>query len=175
MQQIICNKYEINVNYYLTNAIYRVPYGGEGKPTPEPKRNLENKEQQMKLTSQIKTNAFTANTDGKGLWTKTVDTTTIQKVNVVCYVTDGSFQNEADVESIGLEVEVTGWKQGQGLIYGDDLWLSEFKAEMERQGYDMSGVDYTEQGLQGDVNHLSCMVSLETHNPNSAASLMGVV
>ena len=81
------------MNYYLTNAIYRVPYGGEGKPTPDPKRNLENKEQQMKLTSQIKTNAFTANTDGKGLWTTTVRTTTIQSVKSVVYTTSrGSFE-----------------------------------------------------------------------------------
>lgn len=130
----------------------------------------------MKLTSQIKTNAFTANTDGKGLWTTTVRTTTIQSVKSVVYTTSrGSFEDATDITSIGLEVEVTGWKQGEGLIYGDDLWLAEFKNEMERQGYDMSGVDYTEQGMQGEVTHLSCMVSLETYDPNSAASLMGVV
>jgi hypothetical protein len=36
------------------------------------------------------------------------------------------------------------------LIYTDDNWLKEFKAELKRIGFKKFKADFSEQGLQGD-------------------------
>lgn len=124
----------------------------------------------QRLTA-IKIKPFTCTTDGSGYWSKVQKETTVTGVSFVTYHNDG-----ISLEYAQLHVAVEGWDMRDGLIYGDNRWLAEFKAQMVAQGYTVTtnanlpsdALDYTEQGMQQENT-----VSLETHQLSQIISLAG--
>jgi hypothetical protein len=104
-------------------------------------------------------------TSGTGYWsykTKSVKVTHIE----VPYVND-----EGDFGELCVYFDTTSWDVNKdGLIYTDKLFLAELKKVLTEQGFDASGISYSEQGMQGD-NYVSLDVDqnfLDTFLPVQA-------
>jgi hypothetical protein len=99
----------------------------------------------------IRVNA-TLNTNGKGYWSRTakpVEVTGLQ----LSYIND-----ELDFGELRVRFAAASWDVNKlGLIYTDELFMTELKELLTSMGFDASDVDYSEQGMQGDT-YVSCDV-----------------
>ena len=89
----------------------------------------------------------TFHTDGSGLWSRhagPVNTTELQM---------SRFSNNSG--ELRVYFDKTTWSiRKHGLIYTDEQFLRELKAEFEKLNVNASRLDYSEQGMQGD-NYVS--------------------
>lgn len=119
----------------------------------------------MRLQTSLKITPFTCRTSGLGLWSSIARNTKVLGVTAISYSSEVDPDNFGSLASYGgFEIHVVGWDFEDGLIYGDDLWITDFKEQMEKQGFIIGTIDFTEQGMQGlsDLeNDEGCMVSLE--------------
>lgn len=88
----------------------------------------------------------TLNTIGDGYWSnkaKAVEITGLQ----LSYTND-----ELDFGELRVFFNTNTWDTHKdGLIYTDSLFLDELCALLTDLGFDVSDVDYSEQGMQGDT------------------------
>lgn len=92
----------------------------------------------------IKPFVETLNTSGDGLWSNTSTPVAITAFEVA-YV-----NNEGDFGELRVYFDKTTWDINErGLIYTDGLFIEELKSALEQQGFDPSGISYSEQGMQG--------------------------
>lgn len=91
------------------------------------------------------------NTDGKGLWSRTS-----KAVKVTSLELNGIHIDDGD----GHAELCVGFSKGSwdidkyGLIYTDNQWLKDLKKSLAKLGFSkkaLKGLDYTEQGMQGDT------------------------
>lgn len=119
----------------------------------------------MTLRTLLKITPFSCRTNGLGLWSQVARSTKVLEVTALSYSSEVDPDNFGSVAAFGsFEIRVTGWDFEDGLIYGDDLWITDFKEQMEKQGFIVGTIDFTEQGMQGDCdleNDEGCLVSLE--------------
>lgn len=117
----------------------------------------------MIIEMPLKVTPFTCRTDGKGLWSATVAETKIVSVTAIHHVyAENPWDDDTESSYTDFKVQVEGWGLGNGLIYGDDLWILDFVENMEKQGFIIKYMNFTEQGMQGDVAADGrCMVSVE--------------
>ena len=91
----------------------------------------------------------TLHTNGTGYWSnkrKAVEITGLQ----LAYTND-----ELDFGELRVRFNTATWDTAKdGLIYTDSLFLDELCALLANMGFDVSDVDYSEQGMQGD-NYVS--------------------
>lgn len=92
----------------------------------------------------------TLTTDGTGYWStvrKNVRATSIG----VSYIND-----ERTFGELRVYFDTDTWDvEKDGLIYTDNRFMSELTAKLAEAGFDVSDLDYSEQGMQGD-NYVSC-------------------
>jgi len=89
--------------------------------------------------------SLVCHTDGRGYWSKSKRKIVHNKLRLWCY------GNESDFYRLNVFFNKKYWDCGEhGLVYTDDNWLKEFKAELKRIGFKNFKVDFSEQGGQGD-------------------------
>lgn len=90
---------------------------------------------------------FTCNTDGKGLWSTTVS-------SVLCTELKLDVNQDNDYGELMVAFDLETWNpEDDGLIYTDDTFIAQLKAELMKLGFSQEAVDalrYSEQGMQGD-------------------------
>lgn len=79
-------------------------------------------------------------TDGSGLWSEAAKPVTIAKVQLVLPHREVRVYFDTDTWDVGED----------GLIYTDNAFLRGLKSLLKKHGYDANGIDYSEQGMQGD-------------------------
>ena len=85
-------------------------------------------------------------TSGTGYWTNRKD-----PVRVTGYEL-GYVNAAADAGELCVFFDADTWMvEHDGLIYSDPGWIAELKTFLTAQGYDVSDVSYSEQGMQGEV------------------------
>ena len=108
-------------------------------------------------------------TNGLGLWSTTAKDVKIVGMDVP-YINDD--QNFGELR---VYFDTKSWDVNQdGLIYTDDLFMTQLQCLLTQLGYDGNDVDYSEQGMQGR-NYVSCDVGadfLNTYNVVQLESLL---
>jgi len=85
----------------------------------------------------------TLHTDGSGLWSKYAGTVNTTKLMMSQFGTNyGELRVYFDKKSWNI--------RKYGLIYTDNLFLKELKAEFAKMNVNANRIDYSEQGMQGD-------------------------
>lgn len=93
----------------------------------------------------MKNFTMTLCTDGSGYWSDVVKKVTTTNLAVNRYSVEDHVWGE-----LRVYFDTDTWSVDRhGLIYTDSLFLAELRAELNRQGYTGSDVDYSEQGMQG--------------------------
>jgi hypothetical protein len=89
-------------------------------------------------------------TDGKGLWSNVAKEVTLTEAYAV--IDRKSLEKDRDMYYGELRVhfDTSSWNVNAfGLIYTDNLFLKELKSLLALLGYDVSDLEYSEQGMQG--------------------------
>jgi hypothetical protein len=88
--------------------------------------------------------SFVCHTDGRGYWSKSKKKIVHNKLRLW-------YDSGENHGSLNVFFNKEYWDiENHGLIYTDDNWLKEFKAELKRIGFKKFKADFSEQGLQGD-------------------------
>lgn len=98
---------------------------------------------------------FTANltTGGRGFWSDTVKTVKCTRLVVNPYDDTNTYGE------LQVVFDARTWNPTRdGLIYTDHKFLKELKLALSSIGLNSVGIDYTEQGMQGD-NYVSVAVN----------------
>lgn len=96
----------------------------------------------MKLNAKL-------HTDGRGLWSPEARTVRVKDAEIYYAVPTGRAGRFSSGE-LRVYFNRQDWNVNlHGLIYTDDTFLKELKAELARLGLPVRGVDYSEQGMQG--------------------------
>lgn len=89
--------------------------------------------------------AKTLHTDGTGHWSDAAKSVKVTDISVP-YIDDvrdfGELRVHFDTESWDVDED--------GLIYTDEQFLNELLAALKDEGFDVSDIGYSEQGMQGD-------------------------
>jgi len=92
----------------------------------------------------------TLHTDGGGFWSRVAKAVRITEL-AVYYIDE-----ESKYAELAVHFNTDDWRPNKhGLIYTDKLFMEELRAYFETLGIIPSGIDYSEQGMQGD-NYVSC-------------------
>lgn len=87
---------------------------------------------------------LTCNTSGRGLWSPCIKKVVHNRLRLW-------YDQKYDYHSLDVFFTKRYWKiEVHGLIYTDDHWLKEFKAELKRIGFKKFATDFSEQGSQGE-------------------------
>lgn len=149
----------------LANKIYQAKISSESdsdsdtdSDTSDTER-LEDAKTKMSSTKHISF-PVTINTLGDGLWTKVKKPVNVVDIElIVCEVEDDESYDEDDEEaplktiqygSLHVHFDKSWDISKDGLIYTDEGFLNELKGVLSKEGIDVSKLDYSEQGRQGD-------------------------
>ena len=125
------------------------------------------------MAKSVKT--LTATTNGKGYWSTEKRTVGIKKITIENII--NVFGESIDADSVSrssmmyLRVYFTkkDWNiYRHGLIYTDTKWIAELRRGLRSLGLKTAGLDYTEQGMQGDYFVSVCVYC----NPKTISSLL---
>ena len=101
----------------------------------------------------------TPHTNGSSLWSDRAKAVKVTDISVH-YIDD-----VRDFGELCVHFDTASWDVDEdGLIYTDEQFLAELLAALKDEGFDVSDVSYSEQGMQGDD-----YVSLDV-GPNFIAS-----
>jgi hypothetical protein len=111
-----------------------------------------------------------ATTNGKGFWSSEQRTVKINKITIEEIVDDNYDSMDANDSTktphfMDLRVYFSkkSWNvEKHGLIYTDDKWMSELRKGLRSIGLETAGLDYTEQGMQGDDYVSVCVGNKKT-------------
>jgi hypothetical protein len=93
----------------------------------------------------IKLQTDSLQTAGDGYWSDSVQSVKVTAIDVPYIDEEGAFGE------LRVYFDVTTWDVNEhGLIYTDSLFLAQLKEVLTAQGFDASGISYSEQGMQGD-------------------------
>ena len=100
----------------------------------------------------------TLNTNGSGHWSRQqreVAVTGLEFHDYTFVDEDEAPENAEPFGELRVYFDTGTWDVSQhGLIYTDKQFLAELMDYLVRAGYDVSGIGYSEQGMQGD-NYVS--------------------
>lgn len=119
--------------------------------------------------------SITATTNGKGYWSDVKRSVRITEIEIESITDDN-----ADEIDVGDKTQIPAmmylrvyfnrkdWNtEKHGLIYTDDKWIAQLRKGLREIGVDAAGLDYTEQGMQGDD-----YVSLDCVKPKTIAAFI---
>jgi len=87
----------------------------------------------------------TLSTDGSGYWSNRAKTVKCQYINI------GYINEEKTFGELRVYFDTDSWNVNKdGLIYTDKLFLRELKVALANATLNPIGVDYSEQGMQGN-------------------------
>lgn len=87
----------------------------------------------------------TLNTNGTGLWSEEVREVTVTALSLL------EFSLHEVFGELRVKFDIATWDpEKHGLIYTDKGFLEELKDLLTRAQYDVSEIEYSEAGMQGD-------------------------
>jgi hypothetical protein len=87
----------------------------------------------------------TLNTDGSGYWSDLIAPVKCKGLDI------GYVNDEKDFAELRVYFDTSTWDVNEdGLIYTDEQFLVELKESLAQIPLNVSGITYSEQGMQGD-------------------------
>jgi hypothetical protein len=104
----------------------------------------------MLLENDTRTSIATLHTAGTGYWSTEAKAVRVTEIVVVSDIYEDD-DDDYVTASMYVHFNTTDWSVDKdGLIYSDSLFVRELKDYLTSEGCDASGIEYSEQGMQGE-------------------------
>lgn len=119
---------------------------------------------------------ITATTSGRGFWSDVKRSVRITEIEIQSITDDNDDEIDPCDKTqtpVSMDLRVyfnrKDWNTDKhGLIYTDDKWIAELRKGLREIGVTATGLDYTEQGMQGDDYVSVCVYK----KPKTIASMI---